>query len=83
MVNSIYWRNQSLHTIALNPKRLASEPADIEVLICTGNRDDPLEGRLSASPSFQRIPGKNAFQELWVVKCINGKFCKFLQTSNC
>lgn len=77
MVNSIYRRNQSLNTIALNPKHLASEPADVEVLICTGNEDDPLEGRLSASPSFQKIPGKNRFQELWVVKCINGKFSKF------
>ncbi|TVY81713.1 Cell wall integrity protein scw1 [Lachnellula suecica] len=74
MVNSIYRRNHSLHTSAIYPRRLASEPADVEVLICTGNKDDPLEGRLSAIPSFQKIPGKNAFQELWVVKCIGGSF---------
>ncbi|TVY37173.1 Cell wall integrity protein [Lachnellula subtilissima] len=80
MVNSVYWRNQSLHTSAIYPRRLAREPANVEVLICTGNRDDPLEGRLSASPSFQRIPGKNIFQELWVVKCIGGTFCKLFKT---
>ncbi|TVY19939.1 Cell wall integrity protein scw1 [Lachnellula arida] len=74
MVNSVYWRNQSLHTSAIYPRRLAREPANVEVLICAGSRDDPLEGRLSASPSFQRISGKNVFQELWVVKCIGGTF---------
>lgn len=80
MVNSVYWRNQSLHTSAIYPRRLAREPANVEVLICTGSRDDPLEGRLSASPSFQRILGKNVFQELWVVKCIGGTFCKLFKT---
>ncbi|TVY92758.1 hypothetical protein LAWI1_G003362 [Lachnellula willkommii] len=74
MVNSVYWHNQSLHTSAIYPRRLAREPANVEVLICTGSRDDPLEGRLSASPSFQRISGNNVFQELWVVKCIGGTF---------
>ena len=76
MINSVYWCNQSLHTSAIYPRRLAREPANVEVFICTGNRDDPLEGRLSASPSFQRISGKDIFQELWIVKCIGGTFSK-------
>jgi hypothetical protein len=76
MTNSIYCRNQNLHTQAVHPKGLARRPTDIDVLICTGNRDDALEGRLSGIATYQKAPGSDTFQELWVVRCINGNFCK-------
>ncbi|RDL38321.1 RNA-binding, RBD [Venustampulla echinocandica] len=74
MTNSIYWRNQSFHTEAIHPKGVAQCPADADVLISTGNRDTALEGRLSATPSFQKAPWSITFQELWVVRCTNGNF---------
>jgi hypothetical protein len=78
MTNSIYCRNQNLHTQAVHPKGLARRPTDIDVLICTGNRDDALEGRLSGIATYQKAPWSDAFQELWVVRCVNGNFCKSL-----
>ena len=82
MTNSIYWRDQSLHTEAIHPKGVAREATEVDVLICTGNRDDALLGRLSSISTFQKAPGSKRFQELWVVKCINGTFCESFRSSH-
>ncbi|KAH8674702.1 hypothetical protein BGZ60DRAFT_526656 [Tricladium varicosporioides] len=74
MTNSIYWSKQSLHSAAIHPRGFAPQPFDIDVLICTGNSDNALEGRLCSIPAFSRTPGSAGFRELWVVTCTGGKF---------
>jgi hypothetical protein len=50
----------------LHPKSIATKPRDANVLCITSSA--LLEGKISGTPSYMKIPGSSVIQELWTVK---------------
>lgn len=57
------------------PHSVASEPADVDVMISTGT-DGAVQGKLSGVPSFSKVAGQTRFQQLLTVIRNEGDFRK-------